>query len=163
MVSIRFHLKLFIEVNLDAKTVIDIFINIIYSFQIGEHKLIKLEYYVLNYDWNAKKVVLYNIFNNVLVYESTLTEVKKYLRAPNKYVYIPFNGDPLYGFEAFVEKLSSTIRWQEWGRREYEISVGDAFENDLEKLEKWDCWQQCKPNISIIAREVIHQYKDSLK
>lgn len=39
----------------------------------------KFEFYVLNYDSNAKKVVNYNIFNNYIVYETILEEVKKYL------------------------------------------------------------------------------------
>ena len=61
------------------------------------------------------------------------------------------------------EKIKSLIAWQEWARREYEISVGDAFEDDLSKFEKWDCYRQCEPNIPMITREVIYQYKQQLK
>jgi hypothetical protein len=53
--------------------------------------------------------------------------------------------------------------WQEWSRVEYEISVGDAFEDDLDNFEKWDCYQQCVPNIPMITREVIWQYKQQIK
>lgn len=37
----------------------------------------KFEFYVLNYDSNAKKVINYNIFNNCIVYKETLEEVEK--------------------------------------------------------------------------------------
>ena len=48
----------------------------------------QFEYYVLNYDTNKKKVINYNIFNNINVQECTEKEVRKYLRAPKKYKHI---------------------------------------------------------------------------
>ena len=48
----------------------------------------QFEYYVLNYDTNKKKVINYNIFNNISVQEWTEKEVRKYLRAPKKYKHI---------------------------------------------------------------------------
>lgn len=62
-----------------------------------------------------------------------------------------------------VEEIDRTIAWQERGRREYECSVGDAFETDYEKLEKWDCYGQAKPNMKMITYEVIRQYKEHKK
>ena len=52
------------------------------------------------------------------------------------------------------------IHWQEWGRREYEISVADAFETDVSKLEKWCCAEQADPNIEWIADMCIKRYKE---
>ena len=125
----------------------------------------QFEFYVLNYDFNKKKVVNYNIFNNIRVQEWTERAVKKYLRAPKKFSYTPFGKDveTIYGFDALVEEIDRTIAWQERGRREYEVSVGDAFETDCEKLEKWDCYRQAKPNMKMITYEAIRQYKDQLK
>ena len=131
----------------------------------------QFEFYVLNYDCNRKKVINYNIFNNINVQEWTEKAVKKYLRSPKKFKHIvqyenKFLGKEeiaLYGFEAFVEEINRTIAWQEYGRREYEVSVGDAFETDIDKLEKWDTYSQAKPNTTIIAHEVIRQYKEQLK
>lgn len=124
----------------------------------------KFKFYVLNYDFNGKRVENFNIFNNILLNEETEKIVKKYLRSPKNFKYDDyFNKQVLFGFEGFCKELERLIMWQEWGRREYEISVGDAFEDDLEKFEKWDCYMQCKPNIEIIAREVIWQYKQYLK
>ena len=125
----------------------------------------QFEFYVLNYDTNRKKVINYNIFNNILVQEWTEKAVKKYLRSPKNFKYEPFNKSEktLYGFEAFVKELDRTIAWQERSRRQYEISVADAFESNIDKLEKWDCYMQAKPNMLIIAHEVIRQYKEQIK
>ena len=124
----------------------------------------QFEYYVLNYDCNAHKIVPFNIFRNILVQEYTEKAVRKYIRSPKNFTYKSFDGkEILHGFDAFVRELDGIIKWQEWSRREFEISVGDAFEDDCEKLEKWDCYGQAKPNIEIIAREVIWQYKQQKK
>ena len=131
----------------------------------------QFEYYVLNYDTNKKKVENFNIFQNCLVQEYTEKAVKKYLRAPKKFKHIVQYENKLlgreeialYGFDALVEEIDRTIAWQERGRREYECSVGDAFTTDCNKLEKIDCYYQSKPNMEIIAREVIFQYKKQLK
>ena len=131
----------------------------------------QFEYYVLNYDCNKKKVENFNIFQNCLVQEYTEKAVRKYLRAPKKFKHIVQYENKLlgreeialYGFDALVEEIDRTIAWQERGRREYECSVGDAFTTDCNKLEKIDCYYQSKPNMKIIAREVIFQYKKQLK
>ena len=128
----------------------------------------QFEFYVLNYNWNEKCVENFNIFNNTSLNDAVEKEVRKYLRSPKKYCCIKRGlevGEHIYfyGFEGLCETIQSLIMWQEWARREYEISVGDAFEDDLSKFEKWDCYYQCEPNIPMITREVIWQYKQQLK
>ena len=124
----------------------------------------QFEYYVLNYDHNKQKVEPFNIFRNIHVQEYTEKTIRKYVRNPKKFTYKSFDGkEEIYGFDALVKEIDSIIRWKEWSRREYEVSIGDAFETDCEKLEKWDCYGQAKPNIEMIAREVIWQYKQQQK
>ena len=107
---------------------------------------IQFEYYVLNYNHNKKQIEPYNIFNNIYVQEYTEKEIKKYLRNPKNYLYKSFDGkEDTYGFDALAKEIDSIIRWKEWSRREYEVSIGDAFETDCEKLEKWDCYGQANP------------------
>lgn len=128
---------------------------------------IQFKYYVLNYNHSKKKIEPFNIFNNIRVQECTEKAVKKYVRSPKNYVYKSYsygkNPKVITGFDGFVKELDSIIKWQEWSRREYEISVGDAFEDDCNKLEKWDCYMQVSKNIEVIAREIIYQYKQHKK
>ena len=124
----------------------------------------QFEYYVLNYDCNSKKIVPFNIFRNILVQEWTEKAVRKYLRSPKNFTYKSFDGQEiLHGFDALVKELDGIIKWQEWSRRQYEVSVGDAFEDNCDKLEKWDCYGQAKPNMKMITYEVIRQYKQQKK
>lgn len=124
----------------------------------------QFEYYVLNYNFNKKKVEPFNIFCNIYVQEQTENAVRKYLINPKKYTYKSFDrNEVLYGFDALVKEIDNIIKWQEYSRREYEVSVGDAFETDHEKFEKWDCYQQCVPNIEMITREAIRKYKEYKK
>ena len=123
----------------------------------------QFEYYVLNYNPNAKKIEPFNIFRNCYVQEYTEKAIKKYLRSPKNYKYERYGEDTLYGFEGLCKDIERIIQWQEWSRREYEISVGDAFEKDCDYLEKWDCYMQAKSNIPMIARECIYQYKQQRK
>ena len=121
----------------------------------------QFEYYVLNYDCNTKKIVPFNIFRNILVQEWTEKAVKKYLRSPKNFIYKSFDGkEILHGVDALVKELDGIIKSEEWSRREYEISVGDLFETDISNYEKWDTYSQAKPNMVIIAHEVIWQYKE---
>ena len=122
----------------------------------------QFEYYVLNYDCNAKKIVPFNIFRNIHVQEWTEKAVRKYLHSPKNFIYKSFDGkEILHGFDAFVKELDGIIKSEEWSRREYEISVGDLFETDCNKLEKWDCYGQAHMNIETISREIIRQYKQN--
>lgn len=123
----------------------------------------QFEYYVLNYNTNAKKIEPFNIFRNCYVQEYTEKTIKKYLRSSKNYKYERYGEDTLYGFEGLCKEIERIIQWQEWSRCEYEIAVGDAFEKDCNKLEKWDCYMQAKPNIPMIARECIYQYKEQRK
>lgn len=153
----------------------------------------QFEFYVLNLDFNRNKIVNYNIFNNIIVQERTEKAVKKYLRCPKKFKYEPFSKDSetLYGFDALCKEIESIIRCEEWSRCEYEVAVGSHFITEISdvvrevergniavenlydelkkidsrnsKLEKWDCFGQAKPNIPMIVREVIYQYKEQLK
>ena len=124
----------------------------------------QFEYYVLNYDHNKQKVEPFNIFRNIHVQEYTEKTIRKYVRNPKKFTYKSFDGkEEIYGFDALVKELDSIIQWQEWGRSEYEMSCGCKFETDCNKLQATDCYSQAKPNIEMIAREVIWQYKQQQK
>lgn len=122
------------------------------------------QYYVLNYNVNKRKVENFNIFDNVIVRDRTLREIKKYLRSSKKYKTENFRTKQiLYGYEALCYEINRIIMCEEWCRSEYEISVGYAFEDNCEKLEKWDCYSQADPNIEAIVDYCIKKYKESKK
>ena len=127
--------------------------------------IVKFTYYVLNYNHNAQKVEPFNIFNNVWVQKLTEKEVKKYLRSPKNYKYESFFEEKyaVYGFDGLVKRIDSIIGGEEWGRSEYELSCGYAFETDCSKLQKVDTYTQAHMNIEMIVREVIRQYKQQNK
>lgn len=107
----------------------------------------KFEFYVVHWDPNAKKGVMWNIFNNIHVYESAYELTARHVRNKKK-----------YPREKYEEDLLHTIQWQEWSRCEYEIMVGDLFETDPNKFEKWDAYKQTIPNIEFIADMCIKRY-----
>ena len=129
----------------------------------------KFEYYVLNYDINRNKVIMFNIFNNIKLNEETYKCVERYVEQDEKYTYkvYSYNSDTeLHGYEAFKPEILSYIRWQEWSRVEYEIGVTEPFPDRKSKIEKWDCYSQCEPNIDAICGEIIRQYvnhKENIK
>lgn len=109
---------------------------------------VNLEFYVLNYDFNAKKVETFNIFGNYYVYEYAIKYTEDYL-----------DGKMSYG--ELKEELRKTIMWQEWSRIQYEISVGRPFEDKCENLKKWDCYQQALPNMEVITDMCIKRVKEA--
>lgn len=134
----------------------------------------KFEWYVINGDFNKKTTRMFNVFNNIHVQEYTEKAVKKYLRAPRKFRYHKSLGwtctedgeftplyEDIYGFDALVMEIDSIIRWHEGGRCEYEIIASEPFYPENET--KWDCYEQCKPNMVSITHEVLRQYKEQLK
>lgn len=94
----------------------------------------RLEWYVLNYDFNAKCVIKYNIFYQD--YIDRLYKAYKKKEITNK------------------EQLKDfTLRYcfQYRGRVEYEIMVGDVPFTDRDKLEKIDAYFQIEMNIDRIV------------
>ena len=108
-------------------------------------KLIKgvmyVKWFVLNYDFNSKKVVDYNIFNNI-----------KFSKGVNELVE-EYDGD----FNEFKLNLESLAKYCFWSKREYEISVGDLWEQDMEKYEKIDVYRQLSKNIDVLATYILSE------
>lgn len=152
----------------------------------------QFEFYVLNHDFNRNKVEMFNIFRNIYVQERTEKAIRKYLRSPKNFKYESFfNKEVVYGFDGLCKEIESIFRHELWSRCEYEIAVGSLFTTELKdivrevdrgeiekdnlhdelrkksernrNLEKIDCFYQARPNIPMIVRECIYQYKQQLK
>lgn len=102
-----------------------------------------MEWYVLNYNFNLKKIEPINIFN----YGNLLEEIKEIYKE-----YIERKED----IEFFENKINSQLLYYFWSRREYEISVGDLFEKDLEKYEKIDVYYQIKMNFKAFIEYLLN-------
>lgn len=152
----------------------------------------QFEFYVLNHNFNRNKVEMFNVFRNIYVQERTEKAIKKYLRSPKKFKYESFfNKEVVYGFDGLCKEVESILRHELWSRCEYEIAVGSLFTTEIRdvvreiergeittdslydelkkkserngNLEKIDCFYQTQPNIPVIVRECIYQYKQQLK
>lgn len=93
----------------------------------------KLEWYVLNYNFNKKKVVQYNIF-----YQDFIDGLYKEYKKKNI-----LTKDDL---KEFIKRYCFNYM----GRREYEIMVGDLFD-DIDNCEKIDVYTQVMMNIDRIV------------
>ena len=69
-----------------------------------------MEWYVLNYNFNERKIELFNIFRSVRFTRGVKVLLENYIT-----------------FDDFVEKLKNEIKYSFWSKREYEISVVDEF------------------------------------
>lgn len=100
-----------------------------------------MKWYVLNYDFNGKKIELFNIFGSCRFSEGVEKLLKKYTT-----------------FEDFVKELDSLAMYCFWCKREYEIMCCDLFVNEPDKLEKIDVYFQLKNNIEVLAKYIILEY-----
>lgn len=96
----------------------------------------KLEWYTLNYSWNEKKVIHFNIF-----YQDFIDDLKKKYRK---------------GEIKTKQNLKDFILLycrDYWSRVEYEIMVGDVG-GEPDELEKIDVFSQVEMNIDRIVEYV---------
>ena len=103
----------------------------------------KREFYVLNYSFNDKKVVNYNIFNNSKLCDGIDNLLNNFVT-----------------YKDFVEQLDRLLRYCFWCKAEYEIMVGDLFEQDADRLEKIDIYRQVAPNVEVIAKIAIDYHNE---
>lgn len=104
-----------------------------------------LEFYVLNYDWNKKKLYNFNIFNS-----------SKF----NDYVKSDFENYKMNGrnYEDFKEEVRKDLMSAFWSKREYELSIGDAFDTNLDNYEKIDAYSLIVPNLDILVKYIIDNW-----
>ena len=98
-----------------------------------------MKFYVLRYDFNNKRVEDFNIFNSSRFNDGVRDLVDKFEGA----------------YEAFIEELDKLCKYCFWSKREYELSVGDLFETNLNKYEKIDVYRQLEKNIPVLAYYLI--------
>ena len=107
----------------------------------------KLEYYVLNHDFNKNEIYQFNIFDNYYVYNGAIKAVVNYMTGA-------------YNYDAYVKELRSVIMHEMWSRVQYEIAVGGLFDEDMKHAKKVDVFYQVEKNLNVIAMYVYMTAKD---
>lgn len=92
---------------------------------------------VLCFDFNAKELKPYNIIT-----ENLLKEFKKKTKS-------------LTSTEEKKKVLDDYFLYYYWSRREFELFIGDAFEEDISKYKKVDIYTQIQMNFDVIYNLVI--------
>lgn len=95
------------------------------------------EFNVLYFDFNTKELKPYNIITKNL-----LAEFKKKTKS-------------LTSTEEKKKILDDYFLYYYWSRREYELFIGDAFEEDISKYKKVDIYTQIQMNFDVIYNLVI--------
>lgn len=103
-------------------------------------KNINLEYNVLIYDWNSKKVGKCNVMRIL----NLDTIRKKILKRE------------ITNYGEFKECLRKEFMCRFWSKSEYEVLVGDLFFNK-DTFEKIDAYRQIEMNLDLITKYVINE------
>jgi len=99
-----------------------------------------MDWKVMVYDFNLKRVVPFNIFDNIQFSEG----IKKIM-------------DHTDDRDTHLKQVDKLLRYCFWSKREYEISVGDAFEDNINNFEKYDVYWQVRYNLSNLV-DYIRKY-----
>lgn len=95
------------------------------------------EFNVLYFDFNAKELKPYNIIT-----KSLLEEFEKKTKT-------------LTSTEEKKKILDDYFLYRYWSKREYELFIGDAFEEDISKYKKVDIYTQIQMNFDVIYNLVV--------
>ena len=106
-------------------------------------KNVNLEWYVLEWDSNKKKVVSRNILKGLE--ESIAREVRT---------------KSIYDKSILKEYLKTEFMYHYWCKCEWEFYISDLFGNNHEKV---DIWRQIEPNLNLIVDYVNDKMKLNFK
>lgn len=96
---------------------------------------------VLYFDFNAKELKPYNIIT-----EDLIKEFRKKTKS-------------LTSTEEKKKVLDDYFLYHYWSKGEYELSIGDAFEEDISKHKKVDIYTQIQMNFDVVYDLVIKAIK----
>lgn len=98
----------------------------------------ELEWNVLIYDFNSRKIKFYNIFRNDFILEirnkSKSKKIKTYLE--------------------LKEYINNWAKYYYWSKIEYEIAMGGLFSAYPDEFEKMDIYKQITMNLDRITEYV---------
>lgn len=101
----------------------------------------EIKYYAMHYDFNAKEIRKTNV-----IHEDTLKRLQEMVKKGKIKDRIQFR-----------ECLRSEFMYRYWCKREWEISVGDLYEKDLNQYEEIDVYDQLEANLDVITDYIIRE------
>lgn len=108
-------------------------------------KNVKLEYNVLHYDWNSKKVINYNVLARL-----DLEKIRKKILKKE-----------ISNYDEFKEYLQREFVYYFMSKSEYEIMVGDLMCRE-DSFKKIDAYRQIEMNLDLITKYIINEMKIEL-
>jgi len=106
-----------------------------------------LKWYVLNYDFNANKIINYNIFGNGFIEQLHKEVLKKRVTT----------------FGELKEYIKKWAMYYYWSRSEFEIAVGGLCIKEVKELEKIDIYRQVEMNLNRISEYVNSELRLNFK
>jgi hypothetical protein len=110
-------------------------------------KNVKLEWYVLMWDSNNKKVVNYNVLGQELIEELHKKIVKK---------------KTITNYNELKESIRSWCMYYYWSKCECEIMVGGLFAEE-DEYEKIDAWRQIEMNLDRMCEYIMKELRIEFK
>lgn len=110
-------------------------------------KNVKLEWYILQYDSNKRKMYMDNIFGWDGITEEIAKKIKKGSKDKWK---------PVTDYNSFKEYIKSDLMYYYWSKSEAEFQAGGLFSKE-EGFEKIDGWFQLEPNLDNICKMIINK------
>ena len=99
----------------------------------------EIKYYAMYYDFNAREIRKTNV-----IHEDTLKRLQDMVKKGK-----------IKDRLQFRQCLRSEFMYRYWCKREWEISVGDLYEEDLSKYKKIDVYDQLETNLDVITDYII--------
>lgn len=112
-----------------------------------KYKSINLEWNVLNWDNNLKKVKSINILDDDL----------------KTIIYKKIRSKKIKNYKELKEFLNRRFQYHYWSRCEYEIAIGSIFMKDIIEAEKIDVYDQIKINLDRITEYIINKMEIEFK
>lgn len=112
-----------------------------------KYKRINLEWNVLNWDNNLKKIKSINILDDDL----------------KTIIYKKIRSKKIKNYKELKEFLNRRFQYHYWSRCEYEIAIGSIFMKDIIEAEKIDVYDQIKINLDRITEYIINKMEIEFK
>lgn len=105
-----------------------------------KYKSVKLEWNILYYNFNKKRVVAYNIFNDDII----------------ERIYKNIRSKKINNYNELKEFIDKWAHYRFWSKAECEMAIGDLVSKYPDDFEKVDMYRQIEINLDRIVEYIIN-------